>query len=144
MVESPNAWFRWSERNQKPTLGISIAHHLREELRLAAKRSSCRAARPPSAPGAGRVTFSPSVLTRIFTSCRNIAASMFSASAARGARKLSLRVLGSNAPALRLYERHGYVTQGRYSEEFLTNGEFVNDLTMTKALGSGHARGSAV
>jgi hypothetical protein len=57
---------------------------------------------------------------------------------------LSLRVLGSNAPALRLYERHGYVTQGRYSEEFLTNGEFVNDLTMTKALGSGHARGSAV
>jgi hypothetical protein len=98
----------------------------------------------PSAPGAGRVTFSPSVLTRIFTSCRNIAASMFSASAARGARKLSLRVLGSNAPALRLYERHGYLTQGRYSEEFLTNGEFVNDLTMTKALGSGHARGSAV
>ena len=92
----------------------------------------------------GRVTFSPSVLTRIFTSCRNIAASMFSASAARGARKLSLRVLGSNAPALRLYERHGYVTDGRYSDELLTNGEFVSDLTMTKALGSGHARGSAV
>ena len=52
--------------------------------------------------------------------------------------------MGSNAPALRLYERHGYVTDGRYCDELLTNGEFVNDLTMTKALGSGHARGSAV
>ena len=52
--------------------------------------------------------------------------------------------MGSNAPALRLYDRHGYVTDGRYCDELLTNGEFVNDLTMTKALGSGHARGSAV
>jgi ribosomal protein S18 acetylase RimI-like enzyme len=53
---------------------------------------------------------------------------------ARGARKLSLRVLGSNAPAQRLYERHGYVTEGRYVDEFLIEGHFVDDLTMAKTL----------
>jgi RimJ/RimL family protein N-acetyltransferase len=53
---------------------------------------------------------------------------------ARGARKLSLRVLGTNAPAQRLYERHGYVTEGRYVDEFLIEGHFVDDLSMAKTL----------
>jgi ribosomal protein S18 acetylase RimI-like enzyme len=53
---------------------------------------------------------------------------------ARGARKLSLRVLASNAPALQLYERHGYRTEGRYVDEFLIDGHFVDDLTMAKLL----------
>jgi ribosomal protein S18 acetylase RimI-like enzyme len=51
-----------------------------------------------------------------------------------GARKLSLRVLGGNAPAQRLYERHGYVIEGRYVAEFLIDGHFVDDLTMAKLL----------
>lgn len=52
----------------------------------------------------------------------------------RGATKLSLRVLGSNLPAQSLYERRGYVVEGRYTAEFLIDGEYVDDLTMAKNL----------
>jgi ribosomal protein S18 acetylase RimI-like enzyme len=53
---------------------------------------------------------------------------------ARGATRLSLRVLATNTPARRLYERHGYGIQGRYTDEFLIGGELVDDLTMAKTL----------
>ncbi|GGO31585.1 GNAT family N-acetyltransferase [Micromonospora parathelypteridis] len=52
----------------------------------------------------------------------------------RGATKLSLRVLGSNLPAQRLYERHGYVLEGRHAAEFLIDGEYVDDLALAKSL----------
>lgn len=53
---------------------------------------------------------------------------------ARGARKLSLRVLGTNETALRLYERHGFRREGTLRGEFLIEGRFVDDVLMTKHL----------
>jgi len=53
----------------------------------------------------------------------------------RGARKLSLRVLSSNGPALRLYERCGFVREGTLRGEFCIQGQYVDDVVMAKHLG---------
>lgn len=52
----------------------------------------------------------------------------------RGARKLSLRMFADNDSARALYERLGYVVEGVLREEFLINGEYVDDVLMTKWL----------
>ena len=52
----------------------------------------------------------------------------------RGCRKLSLRVLGTNEPAIRLYERLGFVREGTLRDEFLINGAFVDDVIMARYL----------
>ena len=52
----------------------------------------------------------------------------------RGIRKLTLRVLGTNEAAIRLYERHGFVREGTLLEEFRINGRFVDDVMMAKQL----------
>ena len=52
----------------------------------------------------------------------------------RGARKLSLRVLGSNTTARRLYERCGFAVEGVLAEEFLLNGHYVDDVLMALRL----------
>lgn len=49
---------------------------------------------------------------------------------ARGARKLTLRVLGSNTRALALYERAGFVVEGTLVAEYLLEGRPVDDLLM--------------
>ncbi len=47
----------------------------------------------------------------------------------RGKRKLGLRVLSSNAAAVALYERHGFVREGRLRDEFLlADGRYADDL----------------
>ncbi|WAZ21248.1 GNAT family N-acetyltransferase [Streptomyces cinnabarinus] len=48
----------------------------------------------------------------------------------RGARRLTLRVLGHNAPARGLYESEGFVVEGVLPEEFLLEGDFVDDVVM--------------
>jgi RimJ/RimL family protein N-acetyltransferase len=53
---------------------------------------------------------------------------------ARGARKLSLRVLSTNATALRLYERLGFEREGTLREEFRIGGRYVDDVLMAKHL----------
>ena len=53
---------------------------------------------------------------------------------ARGARKLSLRVLSTNATALRLYERVGFQREGTLRDEFCIGGRFVDDVLMAKQL----------
>ncbi|HEY2669343.1 MAG TPA: GNAT family N-acetyltransferase [Rugosimonospora sp.] len=67
-----------------------------------------------------------------------VASALLSASersaADRGATKLSLQVLGGNAAAMALYERHGYVVEGRSIDEFLIDGRYVDDVTMAKML----------
>ena len=50
----------------------------------------------------------------------------------RGAWKLSLRVLGHNAPARRLDEACGFVVEGVLSEEFPLDGEPVDDVLMAR------------
>ena len=52
----------------------------------------------------------------------------------RGARKLTLRVLGPNVVARRLYERCGFVVEGVLRQEFLLEGHYVDDVLMARRL----------
>lgn len=48
----------------------------------------------------------------------------------QGARRLTLRVLGHNAPARTLYETEGFVVEGVLPGEFLLQGAYVDDVLM--------------
>jgi ribosomal protein S18 acetylase RimI-like enzyme len=50
----------------------------------------------------------------------------------RGARKLSLRVLGPNAPARALYEARGFRVEGVLVDEFFLAGRYVDDVLMAR------------
>ena len=52
----------------------------------------------------------------------------------RGARRITLRVLGHNTPARGLYESEGFVVEGVQPEEFLIEGEYVDDVLMGRFL----------
>ncbi|MFJ4875694.1 GNAT family N-acetyltransferase [Streptomyces sp. NPDC088745] len=52
----------------------------------------------------------------------------------RGCRRITLRVLGHNAPARALYEAEGFVVEGVLPEEFFLDGEYVDDVLMGRAL----------
>jgi ribosomal protein S18 acetylase RimI-like enzyme len=52
----------------------------------------------------------------------------------RGARKLSLRVLGPNAPARALYEARGFRVEGVLLDEFFLAGRYVDDVLMARDL----------
>jgi ribosomal protein S18 acetylase RimI-like enzyme len=52
----------------------------------------------------------------------------------RGARRLTLRVLGHNTPARRLYEAEGFVVEGVLPEEFFLAGRYVDDVFMGRRL----------
>ncbi|MFC4942365.1 GNAT family N-acetyltransferase [Pseudonocardia sp. GCM10023141] len=52
----------------------------------------------------------------------------------RGARKITLRVLGSNAVARHLYASCGFVEEGVLQEEFLLGGAYVDDVFMARRL----------
>jgi ribosomal protein S18 acetylase RimI-like enzyme len=52
----------------------------------------------------------------------------------RGARKLSLRVLGPNTAARRLYEGCGFSVEGILHAEFLLDGQYVDDVLMARDL----------
>ncbi|RFU86868.1 N-acetyltransferase, partial [Streptomyces triticagri] len=53
----------------------------------------------------------------------------------RGARRLTLRVLGHNVPARALYAAEGFVVEGVLPGEFLLDGEYVDDVLMGRAIG---------
>lgn len=53
----------------------------------------------------------------------------------RGARKLSLHVLSTNAAAQRLYKQAGFEREGVLRAEFLIGGRYVDDILLTKHLG---------
>jgi ribosomal protein S18 acetylase RimI-like enzyme len=53
---------------------------------------------------------------------------------ARGARRLTLRVLSSNPGAQALYAAAGYVVEGVLREEFRLDGRYVDDVLMAKDL----------
>jgi ribosomal protein S18 acetylase RimI-like enzyme len=55
-------------------------------------------------------------------------------SAERGKRKLTLRVLSTNAAAIALYERLGFTPEGVLRNEFIINGGYVDDILMAKPL----------
>src|SRR5919204_2032455 len=54
--------------------------------------------------------------------------------AARGVRRLTLRVLAPNAGARALYEACGFEVEGILREEFFVAGSYVDDVLMAKAL----------
>ncbi|MQS11937.1 GNAT family N-acetyltransferase [Streptomyces kaniharaensis] len=56
------------------------------------------------------------------------------AARADGARRMTLRVLGWNAPARRLYESCGFVVEGSLAEEFVIDGTYVDDILMARSL----------
>jgi ribosomal protein S18 acetylase RimI-like enzyme len=51
-----------------------------------------------------------------------------------GARKLTLRVLGSNVRARRLYESCGFLVEGVLRAEFFLGGRYVDDVLMARIL----------
>ncbi|MEU7160771.1 GNAT family N-acetyltransferase [Streptomyces chrestomyceticus] len=69
---------------------------------------------------------------------RGIARTLLDAACAQaadeGARRITLRVLGHNVPARRLYESAGFVVEGILPEEFLLEGKYVDDVLMGKKL----------
>ncbi|QPL95372.1 GNAT family N-acetyltransferase [Streptomyces clavuligerus] len=52
----------------------------------------------------------------------------------RGAVRLTLRVLGHNAPARALYTSEGFAVEGVLPGEFLLDGEYVDDVLMGRSL----------
>ena len=53
---------------------------------------------------------------------------------ARGASRLTLRVLGPNAGARDLYESAGFAVEGTLRGEFILDGELVDDILMARSL----------
>ncbi|HSO99248.1 MAG TPA: GNAT family N-acetyltransferase [Solirubrobacteraceae bacterium] len=58
------------------------------------------------------------------------------AAGADGVRRVRLRVLATNAPAVRLYESLGFTCVVRLAEEFWIDGRFVDDLVMSYSVSS--------
>jgi ribosomal protein S18 acetylase RimI-like enzyme len=56
------------------------------------------------------------------------------AARARGARRLTLRVLAPNAAARALYEAAGFVVEGVLRDEFVRDGRYVDDVLMARDL----------
>jgi len=52
----------------------------------------------------------------------------------RAVTKLRLRVLATNPRARRVYDRQGYVEEGRLVGEFMIDGQLVDDILMAKGL----------
>ncbi|RZB14202.1 GNAT family N-acetyltransferase [Streptomyces sp. F001] len=52
----------------------------------------------------------------------------------QGARRITLRVLGHNTPARKLYESEGFVVEGVLPEEFFIDGAYVDDVLMGRSL----------
>lgn len=52
----------------------------------------------------------------------------------QGARRITLRVLGHNTPARRLYESAGFAVEGVLPGEFLIEGQYVDDVLMGRSL----------
>jgi ribosomal protein S18 acetylase RimI-like enzyme len=61
---------------------------------------------------------------------RRLLAAAAREASARGARRLTLRVLAPNAPARALYEASGFRVEGVLREEFKLDGRYVDDVLM--------------
>ncbi|MGX1884186.1 N-acetyltransferase family protein [Streptomyces sp. NPDC055287] len=61
----------------------------------------------------------------------------FEAARRQGAVRITLRVLGHNAPARALYEAEGFVVEGVLPGEFHLHGKYVDDVLMGRGPGLG-------
>jgi ribosomal protein S18 acetylase RimI-like enzyme len=58
----------------------------------------------------------------------------FDAARAAGATRITLRVLGHNAPARALYASEGFAVEGVLKGEFFLNGSYADDVLMGRSL----------
>ncbi|MFG2623769.1 GNAT family N-acetyltransferase [Streptomyces sp. NPDC048473] len=58
----------------------------------------------------------------------------FTAARSDGANRMTLRVLGHNAPARALYESEGFAVEGVLPGEFFLHGRYVDDVMMGRSL----------
>ena len=65
---------------------------------------------------------------------RRLVEAAVAAARQRGARRLTLRVLGHNTAARRVYEACGFVVEGVLRDEFLLDGRYVDDVLMARDL----------
>ena len=65
---------------------------------------------------------------------RELVEAAVAAAAKQGATKVTLRVLGPNTGAQRLYERCGFVVEGVLRGEFILDGQLVDDVLMARHL----------
>jgi ribosomal protein S18 acetylase RimI-like enzyme len=93
---------------------------------------------PTHLPENAHVTYVSGLAVRPSSRRRGVAAALMTAAEpfarTRGARKLSLRVLSTNQPAIRLYGRLGFDREGTLRDEFLIGGRYVDDVLMAKRL----------
>src|SRR4029079_2987669 len=71
---------------------------------------------------------------------RALVEAALNAARGRGARKVTLRVLGPNTAARALYESCGFVVEGVRRDEFLLDGRYVDDVLMARHLSGWNAR----
>ncbi|MCX4867550.1 GNAT family N-acetyltransferase [Streptomyces sp. NBC_00257] len=65
---------------------------------------------------------------------RTLLRAAFAAARGDGANRMTLRVLGHNAPARALYESEGFVVEGVLPGEFFLHGRYVDDVMMGRSL----------
>ncbi|WP_255950936.1 GNAT family N-acetyltransferase [Streptomyces odontomachi] len=65
---------------------------------------------------------------------RALLSAVMDAARRQGARRITLRVLGHNAPARKLYESMGFAVEGIQPGEFYLAGEYVDDVMMGRSL----------
>ncbi|MDX6345255.1 MAG: hypothetical protein QOF84_45 [Streptomyces sp.] len=65
---------------------------------------------------------------------RALVSAVMAEARAQGARRITLRVLGHNAPARRLYGALGFAVEGVLPGEFLLDGGYVDDVLMGRPL----------
>ncbi|MFD0342497.1 GNAT family N-acetyltransferase [Streptomyces sp. NPDC127117] len=65
---------------------------------------------------------------------RTLLRAAFAAARGDGANRMTLRVLGHNAPARALYEAEGFVVEGVLPGEFFLDGRYVDDVMMGRSL----------
>jgi RimJ/RimL family protein N-acetyltransferase len=65
---------------------------------------------------------------------RGLLRAAFALARKEGANRMTLRVLGHNAPARALYESEGFVVEGVLPGEFFLAGRYVDDVMMGRSL----------
>jgi ribosomal protein S18 acetylase RimI-like enzyme len=129
VIEAGNSYFFSPDSPPEAHLVAEISHQLAGYLRL----------KPASRlPENAHVLAITGLAVAPRARRAGVAAALLEAAArragARGAMKLSLRVLGTNQAAVRLYEKQGFVREGVQRAEFFIEGQYVDDVLMAKQI----------
>jgi RimJ/RimL family protein N-acetyltransferase len=121
---------------EHPTLEAYFVAHMEDRL-----AGYLRLAQPIPLPSNAHIRQIQGLAVFTWARGRGVARALIEAAldAAReqGARRVTLRVLGHNAPARALYESLGFVVDGVLPGEFLLDGEYVDDVLMGRLVQPG-------